>query len=159
MGRNVGSLLEGKSYKFSGAVVRTYRGSKYLSLPRDSFDSEVIDDIGDVHLDEVTVVGVKYFDSYSACYSCNAKVIASGDVAECTRCGVVQKLQKCNTAKLDIEVDGAIQSFSPVIYVKVNRVKLPLFHLLRLMLSLMTRTLLFLYKFPIQCLGTHAQPW
>jgi hypothetical protein len=61
----------------------------------------------------VSVVGVKYFDSYSACYSRN--VIASGDVAECTQCGVMQKLQKCkavNTTKLDIEVDGVIQCIS-----------------------------------------------
>ena len=54
----------------------------------------------------VSVVGVRYFDSYSACYSCNAKVIASGDVAQCTQCGV---MQKCKAAKLDVEV------FSPVI--------------------------------------------
>ena len=36
------------------------------------------------------MIGVKYFDAYNACYSCNGKVIVSGSVGECGRCGMMQ---------------------------------------------------------------------
>ena len=35
-------------YKLLGMVVRTYQGKKYLSIPRDDFHIEIIDDIGEV---------------------------------------------------------------------------------------------------------------
>ena len=38
--------MEGVSYKLSGQILHTHNGKKYLSIPKDSFDFEVIDDVG-----------------------------------------------------------------------------------------------------------------
>lgn len=124
---NVDLLVEGASYKMSGLMVRVYRGKKYLSIPRENFEVVSIDDIGCVEECESedeekremkggVVVGVKFFDVYSGCYACKGKVQPMSDVlAECTRCGMTQRLSRCNelaSAKVDIETQGVIKSLS-----------------------------------------------
>ena len=125
------SLEEDISYKLSGLIMRTYNGKKYLSIPKDSsFDFEVIGDIGVTVEKEVEeegkmkgaiVIGVKYFDAYNACYSCKGKVVVSGSVGECGRCGMMQRVEKCKmavTVKMDIEADGCVKcvsAFSPIV--------------------------------------------
>ena len=124
-------LVKGVSYKLSGRIVRVYQGEKYLSVPKDDFGADMIDDIGEV-VEEVVaekseikggvVVGVKYLDSYMSCYSCKEKVANSeSGFGECGRCGMMQTMKKCkvmSTAKVDIEADGAVHGvtmFSPVV--------------------------------------------
>ena len=121
---NVDLLVKGMSYELSGMVVRNYMGKKYLSIPKDDFDVNLIDDIGEVDEEIVeeekemkgaVVVGVKYFESYDACYSCKGKVVATGSVGECGQCGIMQKIEKCSTsttAKIDVEVDGHYTVFT-----------------------------------------------
>ena len=125
---HINCFEEGVSYKLSGLIVRTYNGKKYLSIPKDSsFDFEVIDDVGATEekgveeegkMKGVVVIGVKYFD---ACYSCKGKVVLSGGVGECGRCGMMQRAEKCKTAitvKMNIEADGyvkCVSAFSPIV--------------------------------------------
>ena len=125
---NINCLEEGVSYKLYGQIVRTHNGKKYLSIPKDSsFDFEVIDDVGATEekgveeegkIKGVVVIGVKYFD---ACYSCKGKVVLSGGVRECGRCGMMQRAEKYKTAitvKMDIEADGyvkCVSAFSPIV--------------------------------------------
>ena len=123
-------LQEGASYQMSGLIVRTFNGKKYLSVPRENFNFEAIDDIGDVEKEEledrvmkgVVVIGIKFYDTYNACYSCKGKVTPlSATLGDCTKCGIAQKLDRCKpsiSAKLDVEADGVIKcltSFSPII--------------------------------------------
>ena len=72
---NTGVLQSGSCYMLSGLMVRVYNGKKYLSVPKDNFQISSIEDIGVVEdaveekerkLTEVTILGVKYFDTYSA---------------------------------------------------------------------------------------------
>ena len=94
---NVGVLAEGESYSLSGVKVRSFKGQKNLSIPKIGFQCMPIADIGtvctttpdidEVHsIDRVQVQGVKYFDTYRACYSCKAKVNPTTDtIGKCTR--------------------------------------------------------------------------
>ena len=98
---NVGVLAEGD---LSGVKVRSFKGQKYLSIPKIGFQCMPIADIGtvctttpdidEVHsIDRVQVQGVKYFDTYRACYSCKAKVNPTTDtIGKCTRCQSIQRL-------------------------------------------------------------------
>ena len=129
---NIGILQEGNSYKLSGLLVRTFSNKKYLSMPKDnSFKIISIDDIGEVEDFELenerkmtgtVIVGIKYFDSYDGCYSCNGKIMPTSDVlGDCSRCGTTQRLdrsKKMTSAKMDFESEGVIRSltaFSPIL--------------------------------------------
>ena len=124
-------LVKGVSYKLSGMIVRVYQGEKYLSVPKDDFGVEILDDIGEV-LEKIVeeereikggiVVGVKYLDSYMSCYSCKEKVANSETgFGKCGRCEMMQTMKKCkvmSTVQVDIEADGAVHGvtmFSPVV--------------------------------------------
>ena len=85
-GDDCGIISPEQSVKLSGLLVRTFNGKKYVSIPRNNFEVSVLEDIGDVDksalesvqeqkISDVCIVGVKYFERYSACYSCNGKVI------------------------------------------------------------------------------------
>lgn len=130
---NVGILQVGGSYKLSGMMVRTFKGTKYLSIPKDGFKIEEIDDIGVVDdgtselereksLHNASIIGVKYFENFSGCYSCSGKVTPrSSVIGHCSRCGTLQQLERCTqkaSAKVDIAYgDDAVtlSVFSPVI--------------------------------------------
>ena len=128
---NIDLLVKGVCYKLSGMIVRNYQGKKYLSVPRDNFCLEIIEDIGEVEEEEIeeereikggTVVWVKYFDSYMSCYSCKGKITSSeSGFGEYGRCGMMQTVKKCqvmSTAKVDIEADDVVYGvtmFSPVV--------------------------------------------
>ena len=130
---NIGILQEGSSYKLSGLLVRTFSNKKYLSIPKDnSFKMTSIDDIGEVDdlaelenerkMTGAVIVGIKYFDSYDGCYSCNGKIMPSSDVlGDCSRCGTTQRLdrsKKMASAKMDFESEGVIRNltaFSPIL--------------------------------------------
>ena len=58
---NIGLLVVSESYKLSGATVRSFKGTKYLSIPRHDFTIESIDTSTDTHvLKDVEVRGVKW---------------------------------------------------------------------------------------------------
>ena len=113
-------------------MVRTYQGSKYLSVSKDEINITCINDIGEVQLptsvctdtklSECSVLGVKSLDTFHACYSCSGKVLRTSDqLGECTRCSTAQIIGKCNlryTGRLDIQSQGIIKTvtvFSPII--------------------------------------------
>ena len=113
---NVGLFTVDESYKLSGAMVRSFKGNKYLSIPKYDFTVEPIDDIGTVNtstetdeiriLEDVEVRGVKFFDSYKGCYTCKGKVTPT--TGKCNRCNSIQRLDKCYdqvTAKLELGND------------------------------------------------------
>ena len=130
---NVDLFVEQNSYSITGVTVRSFKGQKFLSIPKDGFKSESIEDIGAVAqsnpeletkrtLMNVQVCGVKFFDSYNGCYSCKSKVHATSDkLGKCNRCNTIQRLDKCMpqaTAKLELrsETEHKILScFSPVV--------------------------------------------
>ena len=87
-------------------IMRSFKGKKYLSVPKEDFRFEEIDDISAVNdaqleqshlLRNVTVQGVKYFDSYSGCYACKGKVIETPGsmLGKCNRCITLQRLDSC----------------------------------------------------------------
>ena len=97
-GDNVGVLQEGESYKLSGLSVRTYCNKKFLSIPKDNFTIAIADDIGEVvdygevekerKMTGVVILGIKFFEVYSGCYSCRGKVTPTTDkLGDCSRCG------------------------------------------------------------------------
>lgn len=113
-----GIISPEQSVKLSGLLVRTFNGKKYVCIPRSNFEVSVLEDIGDVDksalesvqeqkMSDVCIVGVKYFERYSACYSCNGKVIPkSVTVGHCGRCGSSQRLERCKehlSARIDVE--------------------------------------------------------
>ena len=44
---NINTLGEDQGYQLSGVMIWSFKGSKYLSVPKNNFDVEPIDDIGD----------------------------------------------------------------------------------------------------------------
>ena len=121
-------------YCIHGLIVRSFKGKKYLSVPKEDFQFEEIDDIGAVNdaqleqshlLRNVAVQGVKYFDSYSGCYACKGKVVKTPGsmLGKCNRCNTLQRLDSCSqqiTAKLELYSHDNQQSkvllfFSPTI--------------------------------------------
>ena len=88
-------------------MIRAFKGTKYLSIPKDNFKIENIDDIEEVDdgtvqleknkkLKNVTISGVKFFEHYNACYACSGKVVPRSDViGHCNKCGSMQRLERC----------------------------------------------------------------
>ena len=115
---NVDVLAPDNSYELTGLQVRSFKGIKYLSVSRDNFSVKEISDIGAItnedpeaekfhSLSNVTVRGVRLFDSYNACYSCNAKVSITDNAAlsKCNKCGTLQRTDRCSTqvtAKIEL---------------------------------------------------------
>lgn len=108
--RDVGRMVEGRSYRLVGVSVRSFRGTNFLSVGGDC-KIEDVEDIGEMaeveegDLQESGVVkkviegeidGVVYCDEYAGCMGCSAKVRSEDEiVAECTKCGMVMKASKC----------------------------------------------------------------
>ena len=98
-------------YQLDGLLVRTYKGTKYLSATRDEFTLTVIDDIGDV------VQATQPIDTDINLHQCSvraltcfvhaSKVLAtSTNLGDCTRCGTTQVFDKCQhrySARVDIK--------------------------------------------------------
>ena len=112
--------MKGGSSKLSGLFVRNFKGKKYLSIPQDNFEiveiEDIVDDTSEVEIQHkmtgVRIVGVKFLDFYSACYTCNGKVTATSDIlCNCSWCGVTQKIDHRNLLKWT-ESEGAINTLS-----------------------------------------------
>ena len=104
---NIGKIKEGNSYKIMNVTVRSFNGSKYLSIAERSV-IKVVDDIGYV-IDEPTfdgaggiikinaeLVAVLNTETYISCRNCNGKVIElNNGVGECSKCNCKMKMKKC----------------------------------------------------------------
>lgn len=105
---DVGKLVQGNSYVVRGAGVGVFDGVKYLSVGVmcEIFEVEDMGEIADVECGDVECIvpckevrgeieGVEYYEEYTGCYSCKAKVRSSDDfVGECSKCGMVMKLRR-----------------------------------------------------------------
>ena len=113
---NVDILVEDQCYTLSGIKVRSFKGEKYLSIPKDGFTYTSIDDIGvvkeynpegnNIHICDVEIRSVKYFETYKSCNTCSGKVSPTTDtIGKCNRCQSMQRLDKCSnqtTAKIEV---------------------------------------------------------
>ena len=48
----IGQVAEGLSYRFTGMMVRMFKGKKFLSMSKTESNIEVISDIGEVEVDD-----------------------------------------------------------------------------------------------------------
>ena len=98
--RFIGCLHDEASYELKNLTVRTFKGEKYLSVPKEGAEMREIDDIGPVAEDDLPdntkeVTGVKIIgavvNSYNACLACNSKVIPlNEELSKCTKCDLEQ---------------------------------------------------------------------
>lgn len=104
--------LEEDSYKFLNVTVRSFNGSKYISLGEkseiqkvkdigDVVDKSVYDGSGEVKVFKAEIVAVISVEMYSSCRNCNAKVLeVSKGIAVCSKCNSKMKLDKCGTKSI-----------------------------------------------------------
>ena len=116
--KDVGTLREEQSYKFTNVTIRTFNGVKYLSLSENA-KIITVDDIGEVVDDDVEegkvvkgeIIGVLTCDEYVSCRACKAKVLPISEiVGECSKCNMKAKLQKCDlntVARIQIEDENS----------------------------------------------------
>jgi hypothetical protein len=103
---DVKRVIVGKSYKFSNATVKSYDGSKYLSLSKKS-ELVLVDDInvGDFQVKEADgmrsfdgdIISIISFESYKICNTCfHGKVTnLSAVMGKCGKCSAAVKLSRC----------------------------------------------------------------
>ena len=99
------------SYKIINAEVSAFRGTKYLSYPREnaSISSAPDVDVGstteDLHVEPpqhtYIIVGVSGLLSYDACVSCKGKVESNTPlIGTCTKCFLKQKTNYCSKQRI-----------------------------------------------------------
>ena len=110
---NIGTLVESKSYRLTGVMVRRYNRSTYLTTAKTGSQIEEVDDV-DIgenmqacldsckqHQPTVTIIGVETLQSFNGCLKCGSRVIkveefeesdTDDEYAECTHCEMLQKL-------------------------------------------------------------------
>lgn len=106
-GTDVGAVKLDGTYCFSNLKVKTFQGKKELSAPEDAAITTA-EDISDVaeqsdsdddpahHIDNIEIIGVPVFSSYTACITCKSKVDAkTSKIGHCTKCFLPQRLDKC----------------------------------------------------------------
>ena len=117
----IGKVAEGKSYRFTGMMVREFKGKKFLSTSKSDSKVEEIADIGEVEVDEeeeveeggsggleklvngVRVVGVDRLTLYNGCLKCSSKVevdVDDEEVGECIKCKMIQSMDDCKRSIL-----------------------------------------------------------
>ena len=83
--RNVNVMEKDRSYCLKNFMVREYQNTKYLTMAKEGSEIIPIEDIGIVAdkgerddelwvINNVTVAGVPYFDTYKSCLQCKARV-------------------------------------------------------------------------------------
>ena len=115
-GEDVGTIVEGKSYKLSNMLTRIYHDKHYLSKPKDCTivelsDIEDVEDLeyeeSDLHvLDHAEVIGVPRLNTYHNCIACKSRVVpveSNKKLGQCFKCGMMQRITKC-----EIEVSGML---------------------------------------------------
>ena len=128
----IGQFELHRSYKLQGVTVSEYLGKKFLSLGKQGFQIQQVDDIGDVeHLLEtnstnatvdnkqtnVCIAAVINLESYYSCSQCNAKVVPDmedPDIGSCTKCDTLHCINHCKnemSAYLLLRCHHSNQSF------------------------------------------------
>ncbi len=122
---DIGKLVMGNSYRLEDAVVRSYQGNKYISVPKDGATITKIEDIGDVDEEDLAdntftvkdaeVIDVQSLGTYKywACIVCKSKVTPSttGN-SSCSKCGLAQRTDHCKeelSAKLYISTGNGAE--------------------------------------------------
>ena len=129
--KNVGTLSTDQSYQLSGLLIRSFKGLKYLSIPKENFSVKDIGAVSQAETDgekknvltNVVIRAVRFFENYRTCYACKAKVTPSDTLAQCNKSNTLQRLDKCSsqaTAKIELVSDTENQCkmltcFSPII--------------------------------------------
>ncbi len=96
----------GNSYRLEDAVVCSYQGNKYISVPKNGATITKIEDIGDVDEEDLAdntftvkdaeVIGVQSLGTYWACVACKSKVTPSTTgISSCSKCGLAQRTDHC----------------------------------------------------------------
>ena len=103
-----------------------------MSVTRDDFSFTKIEDleeiaqsseIDDGQMTNATIIGVRSFDSFNACYACNGKVIeTTNNLGDCSRCFMTQLFDRSDlryTARIDLKSETSpvmtFTVFSPVL--------------------------------------------
>ena len=121
----VNAMEKDGSYCLKNFMVRDYQSTKYLTMAKEGSEIVLIDDLGVVVeegdrddelwvIDDVTVGGVPYFDTYKSCLQCKARVEPHTErLGKCSKmeCMMTQRYDLCpqhTTAKLMLlyEKDG-----------------------------------------------------
>ena len=108
--KQIALVEDGKSYKLNNVTVRSFNGTKYISLGENSLVEE-IEDIGEV-ADDVNpedgtgrakvvkgdIVGILgNVDTYKSCRSCNGKIIdTKAPIGVCSKCNSKMKVARCS---------------------------------------------------------------
>ena len=119
---NVNFVKIDQSYCLKNFMVREYQSTKYLTMLKEGSQTIPIEDIGAVAeqgdrddklwvINNVTVAGVPYFDTYKSCLQCKARVKPHSDcLGKCSKkdCMMLQRFDLCTqhtTAKLMLLYD------------------------------------------------------
>ena len=121
-------LEQDKSYKLDNLTVRSYNGSKYLTLPKSEFVVKNVDDIGEVKEEQVVmdykeneiidaeVTAVADFVQGRVCISCQCNVEPINErIGRCTQCSITQRLDKCSksmSANIIVQYNGRVRTFN-----------------------------------------------
>ena len=112
--KNIGTFDVNSCYKLTDVMVKSFNGTKYLSLLEKSPVAKV-EDIGEVVQNADSskikikgeIVGVMSCDTYSSCINCRGKLTEiSSIIAQCTKCATSVKITRCSkmtTARLIIK--------------------------------------------------------
>ena len=114
---NVNAMVKDRSYCLKNFMVREYQRTKYFTMAKEGSEIIPIGDIGAVAeqgdrddelwvINNVTVAGVPYFDTYKSCLQCKARVEPHTEcLGKCSKmdCMMMQRFNLCPqhiTAKL-----------------------------------------------------------
>ena len=130
---DIDRIVKGQTYSFSNLIVKTFRQKKQLSVPKDATvttDGDMTDvveessdndsDVDTLSMQDVEVIAVPTFSSYTACITCHSKVEPkSAATGCCTKCNMPQRLDKCArtlSAKIIVQtgtMQRTLQVFGP----------------------------------------------
>ena len=117
--QHLGKLKVDSCYKIINATVRSFNGSKYISLGERSLlqdvedigyvvDESPFDGSGGITVMKAEIIAVIKIEAYASCRNCNGKVIQVGGIGECSKCSAKMKIGKWknkNVARVILE-DG-----------------------------------------------------
>ena len=117
---NVNAMEKDRSYCLKNFMVREYQRTKYVTMAKEGSKIIPLGDIGAVAeqrdrddelwvINDVTVAGVPYFDTYKSCLQCKVRVEPHTErLGKCSKCMMMQRIDLCaehTTAKLVLLYD------------------------------------------------------
>ena len=135
---NVNAMEKDRSYCLKNFMVREYQRTKYLTMAKEGSEIIPIGDIGAVAeqgdrddelwvINDVTVAGVPYFDTYKSCLQCKARLEPHTErLGKCSKYMMMQRIDLCaehTTAKLMLlyNDDGEKRTVFAFAYVETVR--------------------------------------